>query len=54
MIYKKQGYVPASMCDSGAKLSLLALLQLEEDAVTELMGDLHIDGLTAMREYSAM
>ena len=42
------------MCDSGAKLSPLALLQLEEDAVTELMGDLHIDGLTAMREYNAM
>ena len=54
MIYMKQGRVPASMCDSGAKLSPLALLQLEEDAVTELMGDLHIDGLTAMREYNAM
>jgi hypothetical protein len=38
------------MCDGTTRLSALALLQLEEDAVTELMGDLHIDGITAMRE----
>lgn len=54
MIYKKTGRVPASMCDGTIKLSPLALFQLEEDAVTELMGELHIDGLTAMREYNAM
>ena len=54
MIYTKTGLVPASMCDGTTRLSALALLQLEEDAVTELMGDLHIDGLTAMREYDAM
>ena len=54
MIYTKTGRVPASMCDGTTNLSVLALLQLEEDAVTELMGDLHIDGITAMREYDAM
>lgn len=42
------------MCDSSAMLSPLAILQLVEDGVTDLMGDLHIDGLTAMREYGAM
>lgn len=54
MIYSRTGAVSASMCDSAAKLSTLAILQLVEDAVTDLMGDLHIDGLTAMREYGAM
>ncbi len=54
MIYTKRGSVPASMCDAGTKLSPLALFQLEEDAVTELMARLRIDGITAMREYGAM
>lgn len=54
MIYSKTGTVSASMCDSTAKLSTLAIFQMVEDAVTDLMGDLHIDGLTAMREYGAM
>lgn len=54
MIYRKTGIVSGSMCDGATKLSPLALLQLEEDAVTELMGELRIDGLTAMREYKAM
>lgn len=42
------------MCDSSVKLSALAIFQLVEDTATELMGELHIDGLTAMREYGAM
>lgn len=54
MIYTKRNSVAASMCDGSTKLSVLALFQMEEDAVTELMGDLHIDGITAMREYDAM
>ncbi len=54
MIYKRTGTVSASMCDPKTKLSPLSAFQLVEDAVTELMGDLHIDGLTAMREYGAM
>ena len=54
MVYSKTGAVTASMCDSSVKLSHLAILQLVEDGVTDLMGDLHIDGVTAMREYNAM
>ena len=54
MIYRKNDRVAASMCDGSTKLSVLALFQLEEDAVTELMGELRIDGITAMREYDAM
>ncbi len=41
------------MCDGKATLSPLAAFQLVEDAVTELLGQLHIDGVTAMREYGA-
>ena len=54
MLYTKQSYVPASMCDAETKLSTIAVFQVVEDAVTELMGNLHIDGITAMREYDAM
>jgi len=54
MIYRKNDRVAASMCDGATKLSVLALFQLEQDAVTELMGELRIDGITAMREYDAM
>lgn len=54
MIYTRTGSVCASMCDSSTRLSPLAVFQLVEDAVTELMGNLHIDGITAMREYNAM
>lgn len=54
MIYRKNDRVAASMRDGSTKLSVLALFQLEEDAVTELMGELRIDGITAMREYDAM
>lgn len=54
MYYTTTGRVTGSMCDSATKLSPLAIFQLVEDAVTDLMGDLHIDGLTAMREYGAM
>ena len=54
MIYKRTGTVSASMCDAKTRMSPLSAFQLVEDAVTELMGDLHIDGLTAMRKYAAM
>ena len=54
MIYRKNDRVAASMCDGATKLSVLALFRLEQDAVTELMGELRIDGITAMREYDAI
>lgn len=53
MIYTKTSLVSASMCDAKATLSPLAAFQLVEDAVTEFLGELHIDGVTAMREYGA-
>ena len=54
MIYKKNSYVTGSMCDSKLKLSILAADEIVENAVTELMGDLGIDGIVAMEKYKAM
>ncbi len=53
-IYSKKDIVTGSMCDAASRLSLLSIFQLVEDAVTDHMGDLRLDGLTAMREYGAM
>lgn len=50
----KRQKVSASMTDSRANLSVSGIFQLVEDAVTELMGELKIDGLTAKREYNAV
>lgn len=54
MIYEKQGYVTGSMCDASVRLSVIAAFDLIEDSVTELLGNMHIDGVTAMKKYSAM
>lgn len=54
MIYEKQSYVSGSMCDSKLRLSILAADGIVENAVTELMGDLGIDGIVAMEKYKAM
>lgn len=54
MIYKKQSYVSGSMCDGKLQLSILAADEIVENAVTELMGDLGIDGIVAMEKYKAM
>lgn len=54
MAFERTGTVTGSMCDVSTKLSMIAVFQLIEDAATDLMGDLHIDGITAMREYGAM
>ncbi|MBR5040772.1 MAG: acyl-ACP thioesterase [Clostridiales bacterium] len=54
MIYEKNSYVSGSMCDGKLKLSILAADEIVENAVTELMGDLGIDGIVAMEKYKAM
>ena len=54
MIYTKNSYVSGSMCDGKLKLSILAADEIVENAVTELMGDLGIDGIVAMKKYNAM
>ena len=54
MIYERQSYVSGSMCDCKLRLSILAADGIVENAVTELMGDLGIDGIVAMEKYKAM
>lgn len=54
MIYEKQSYVTGSMCDGKLQLSILAADEIVENAVTELMGDLGIDGIVAKEKYKAM
>lgn len=54
MIYEKNSYISGNMCDSKLNLSVLAADGIVENAVTELMGDLGIDGVVAMEKYKAM
>ena len=50
----KKEKLPASFCGADVKLSAIGAFTIVEDMVTELMGDLRIDGVTCMREYGAM
>ncbi len=50
----KRDRLPASFCGADVKLSVVGAFRIVEDMVTELMGDLRIDGVTCMREYGAM
>lgn len=50
----KKNKLPASFCGADVKLSAMGAFRIVEDMVTELMGDLRIDGVTCMKEYGAM
>lgn len=50
----QQRKVRSSLTDFSANLSVIGAFDLMEDAVTEFMGDLKIDGLTAKRVYNAV
>ncbi len=50
----KRQKVAASLTDFNANLSVLGTFQIVEDALTEFMGELKIDGLTAKRVYNAV
>ncbi len=54
MIYTKSCTVTGSRCDPEVKLSVISAFETVEDCITELLGSMHIDGVTAMREYNAM
>lgn len=53
MIYSKQQVVSSSLVGADAKLSYIGLFDVVEDAITEAMGALHLDGVTVKREYNA-
>lgn len=50
----KRQKVAALLTDFKANLSVLGVFQIVEDSITEFMGDLKIDGLTAKRVYKAV
>ena len=50
----KHDTIPASYCDADVKLSAVGAFQIVEDLVTEMMGELSIDGLVCMNKYKAM
>jgi acyl-CoA thioesterase FadM len=50
----KHSTLAASLCDATVGLSVAGAFGIVEDLVTEMMGQLHIDGVTCMREYGAM
>lgn len=54
MKLNKSQKLSASFTDFNANLSVLGAFRVVEDAVTEFMGDLKIDGLTAKRLYGAV
>ncbi len=53
MVYTKKQKVSASMAGSDECLSILGTFQVVEDAITDLMGELKIDGVTAKEKYNA-
>lgn len=50
----KEAAVPASICDSNVKLAVKGTFDLVQDYLTEMMGELHIDGVTLRREYGCV
>lgn len=54
MILTKHQKVGSTITDPTSNLSVIGVFQIAEEAVTELMGDLKIDGITAKREYNAV
>ncbi|MCH5154532.1 MAG: hypothetical protein J1F71_04900 [Clostridiales bacterium] len=54
MRFIKHQRVSASISDSAANLSVLGVFQVVQDAVTEMMGRLKIDGVTVRKQYNSL
>ena len=54
MVYKKSGLVGGGLIGVDTKLSVMGAFRIVEDAVTEMMAALKIDGLTVKKQYNAM
>ena len=54
MIFEKSQIVNSSMADTKGELSIIGSFQIIQDAITELMGELKIDGFTAKEKYNAI
>lgn len=54
MIYKKSGIVGSVDIDANTQLSVLGAFGFVVDALTEMMAELNIDGITVKKQYNAM
>ena len=54
MIYTTGKVISASLLNSKSELSIIGAFQLVQDNVTDLMGELKIDGLSTKKNYNAM
>lgn len=54
MVFSRNYRATSSLMDFGAKLSVMGMYQIAEDTITEFMGELKTDGITARREYNAV
>ena len=50
----KKDKLLASLCDTDVNMSVIGAFKIVENAITEFMKELKIDGLTCMHEYNAM
>lgn len=50
----KQGKLGYSLTNTSANLSVIGAFQIVEDAITEMMGNLNLDGETCVPKYNAM
>ena len=50
----KHDKVKAAMTDPSVNLSVIGFFQISEETVTELMGELKVDGVTTQKEYNAL
>ena len=50
----KEAVVPASFCDPNIRLSVRGIFDLVQDYLTEMMGELQIDGVTLREKYGCV
>lgn len=50
----KETVIPASICDTNVKLSVKGAFDLVQDYSTEMMGELHIDGVSLRKKYGCV
>lgn len=54
MIRKETRIIKASLCDTQLNTSIISIFNIIQDAITDLMTDLKIDGLTTSKKYNAV
>lgn len=54
MVLEKEQHINSAITDSKGELSVIGSFQILQDAITELMGRLNVDGFTARDKYNAI